>query len=128
MRTTRDSSIQINFLNVTNMQSKLATLILASTLVSSAPAEEVQIPMTPELMQSVQVFVNSSIAVCKKQQVKEEACKAWVNEKMAEISQKAWDICKDYPKEIVPCLQYGIWYLMDIESKKNILTLSYKDA
>lgn len=88
----------------------IATLILDSTLtagsVSAEKIEDVKVPMTPELVQSINRFVMTNVAVCQKRNIEEQACSKIIEDKVKDIRAKANKVCKDYPKEVTPCLAY----------------------
>ncbi len=103
--------------------------ILAMVLASAvATAPVVKVPMTEELAESFRTFIMTNIAVCKKRNINMETCKSATEVKLNEIREKTSATCADYPKEVVPCIQYWLSTLMDNDSKKNMLTLSYTDA
>jgi hypothetical protein len=83
----------------------LSSIILASAI-SATQIEDIKVPMTPQIMQSVQNFVGSSMAVCTKLKIPEKDCEKRIEDAIKAIRSKANEVCKDYPKETIPCLQY----------------------
>lgn len=77
-----------------------------------------EVPMTPQMMQSIQNFVWSSIAVCQKRNIPEDKCSQAIESTTKAIRKRADEVCKDYPKEKIPCLQYWLSYLMDRVTEK----------
>ena len=54
---------------------KILPIILASAMNAQAtPIEDVKVPMTPEIMQSINNMIISSAMVCEKQKVPEKDC------------------------------------------------------
>lgn len=100
----------------------IAPLLLAGA-VSAQP-----VPMTPELAQSIQNFVVSSAMVCDKQKIPEKKCTELIENVATDIRKKVDEVCKDYPKEKIPCLQYWLSYLMDRVTEKNIMILKSKSV
>ena len=67
---------------------------------------QVKVPMTPELNQSVQNFVASSMMVCQKRKIPDKDCGDALEKQTVQIRKKVDEVCKDYPKEVVACTQY----------------------
>ena len=103
---------------------KLAPLLLATALTANAQ----EIPQTEAIQQATQNFINSNIAVCKRHELPEEMCKANIQDKINVIVAQINEICKDYPKEVIVCSQYGLEYLMNRDTQMNIITLRSKDV
>lgn len=103
---------------------RLTPLILATALTASAQ----EIPQTEAIQQATQNFINSNIAVCKKHELPEEMCKANIQDKINVIIAQINEICKDYPKEVIACSQYGLEYLMNRDTQMNIITLRSKNV
>lgn len=106
---------------------KILPIILASAM-NAQPIEDVKVPMTPDIMQSINNLVTSSVMVCEKQKVSEKDCEKRIEKEIKDVRSKANDVCKDYPKEQIPCLQYWLEHLMDSVTKRNIMILQSKDA
>ncbi|WP_288982593.1 hypothetical protein [uncultured Flavobacterium sp.] len=83
---------------------EILPIILASAL--AQPIEDVKVPMTPDIMQSINNLVTSSVMVCEKQKVSEKDCEKRIEKEIKDVRSKANEVCKDYPKEVIPCLQY----------------------
>lgn len=81
---------------------KTATLLLATALTANAQ----EIPQTEAIQQATQNFIASNIAVCKKRELPEDMCKSNIQNKIDVIVAQINKICKDYPKEFIPCAQY----------------------
>jgi S-adenosylmethionine synthetase len=84
---------------------EILPIILAGAM-NAQPIEDVKVPMTPEIMQSINNFIVSSVMVCEKQKVSEKDCEKRIEKEIKDVRTKANEVCKDYPKEVIPCLQY----------------------
>ncbi len=103
---------------------KLSPLILALAM----NAQAVEIPQTEKTQQAVRGFVDSNMAVCKKQEMPEDLCLENMEYKVQRIVAQINEICKDFPKEIVPCSQYWLEFLMNQDTKANIRIMKSKDV
>lgn len=95
----------------------LAPLLFAGA-VSAQP-----VPMTPELAESIQNFIVSSVMVCDKLKVPEKKCEEAMENTTKSIRKKVDEVCKAYPKEVVECTSYGLKELMDSVTRNNIMIL-----
>ena len=103
---------------------KIAPLILATALTASAQ----EIPQTEAIQRATQNFIASNIAVCKKHELPEDMCKANIENKIEVILGRINEICKDYPKEFIPCAQYGLEHLMNRDTHLNLIILRSKNV
>jgi len=103
---------------------KIAPLLLATALTANAQ----DIPQTEAIQQATQNFIASNIAVCKKRELPEDMCKANIQNKIDVIIAQINEICKDYPKEVVACSQYGLEYLMNRDTQMNVIILRSKST
>lgn len=99
-------------------------ILLATALTASAQ----EIPQTEAIQHATQNFIASNIEVCKKHELPEEMCKANIQNKIDVIVAQINEICKDYPKEFIPCAQYGMEYLMNRDTRMNTIILRSKNV
>lgn len=100
--------------------------IIPIILASAVNAQE--IPMTPELAQSLQLYINTTRAVCEKLNIPSNECGEKAQKEIDFIQNEVKTICADYPKEIIECSQYWLKHLMDMVSRNNILILKSKSV
>lgn len=66
------------------------------------------IPVTPDLKVSIEHFIGSSVAVCKKNNIDDDTCAEEANQKALEMRKKVDEICeKHFPDRLVTCQQEG---------------------
>ena len=120
------ASMKIHFIpdSINNNNMKLSPLILALAM----NAQAVEIPQTEKTQQAVRGFVDSNMAVCKKQEMPEDLCLENMEYKVQRIVAQINEICKDFPKEIIECSQYGLEFLMNQDTKANIRIMKSKDV
>lgn len=86
-------------------------------------AQAQQVPMTPELAESIQNFIVSSAMICDKLKIPEKKCEEAMENTTKSIRKKVDEVCKAYPKEVVECTSYGLKELMDSVTRNNIMIL-----
>lgn len=87
------------------------------------------IPVTPDLKVSIEHFIGSSIAVCKKNNIDDDTCANEANQKALEMRKKVDEICeKHFSDRLVTCQQEGTTQGFQKMVRENIYKLSLRLA
>ncbi|HPG63725.1 MAG TPA: hypothetical protein PLE82_00070 [Saccharofermentans sp.] len=85
------------------------------------------IPVTPDLKVSIEHFIGSSIAVCKKNNIDEDTCADQANQKALMMRKSVDEICtKHFPDRLVSCQQTGATLGFQKMVQENVYKLSLR--
>lgn len=100
--------------------------ILLSVALAYTPTT---IPLTPALQSSIGEFIGSSIAVCQKNNIDDDACADQANQKALEMRRKVDQVCeKNFADRLVSCQQEGATQGFQRMTQENVYKLTLKLA
>lgn len=87
------------------------------------------IPATPALQASIGEFIGSSIAVCQKNSIDDNACANDANQKALEMRKKVDQVCeRHFADRLVSCQQEGATQGFQRMTQENVYKLTLRIA